>query len=123
MDFGGSFGMVLLLCIPYRFVTIALGICLCAFIRSPQHLDAAVPLLAISSAMVGGAFWPIEIVSNDVLLFLSKLVPITYGMEMLKGVAVYGWGWREVAEPMTMLVAMGVILMGIGIHVMEKRHG
>lgn len=122
MDFGGSFGMVLLLCIPYVFVTIALGICLCAFIRSPQHLDAAVPLLAISSAMVGGAFWPIEIVSNDVLLFLSKLVPITYAMEMLKGVAVYGWGWREVAEPMTMLVAMGVILMGIGIHVMEKRH-
>lgn len=122
MDFGGSFGMVLLLCIPYVFVTIAMGISLCASIRSPQHLDAAVNLLAISSAMVGGAFWPIEIVSNKILLFLSKLVPITYAMEMLKGVAVHGWGWREAAEPMTMLIAMGVILMGIGINVMEKRH-
>jgi len=86
---------VLLLCIPYVFVTIALGICLCAFIRSPRHLDAAVPLLAVGTAMLGGAFWPIEIVSNEILLFLSKLVPITYAMEMLKGVTVYDWGWRE----------------------------
>ena len=121
MDFGGSFGTVLLLCIPYVFVITALGVCLSAFIRSPQHLDAVIPLVAVSMAMLGGAYWPLEIVSNKVLLFFSKLVPLTYAMDLLKGVVVYGVGWEELLYPLAVLLLMGVMLMGIGINVMERR--
>ncbi len=121
MDFGGAFGTVLLLCIPYVFVITALGTCLSAFVRSPQQLDAVIPLLAVSMAMLGGAYWPLEIVTNDILLFIAKFIPLTYAMEMLKGVVLKGYGWQELFYPMGVLLVMGVILMGVGINVMERR--
>ncbi len=122
MDFGGAFGTVLLLCIPYVFVITALGTCLSAFIRSPQQLDAVIPLIAVSMAMLGGAYWPLEIVTNDVLLFIAKFIPLTYAMEMLKGVVLNGYGWQDLFYPLGVLLVMGVVLMGVGINVMERRN-
>lgn len=55
-----------------------------------EAANGLIPIVATSSAMIGGAYWPLEIVTNPFLIALSKVVPMTYGMEALKGVAYYG---------------------------------
>ena len=64
--------------------------------------------------MIGGAYWPLEIVESPLLIALSKINPITYGMEVLNGVALYGYPLEELLFPISILILMGVVMTGIG---------
>ncbi|MEI5909367.1 ABC transporter permease [Bacillus spongiae] len=121
VDFYGGFIKTLILLIPYVFSIVALSILLTSFSKTIQQFNALVPFIFVSMAMIGGAYWPLEIVSSDVILFISKLVPVTYGMEALKGATIYGLGLTELMMPISVLTLMGVIFMGVGINLMEKR--
>lgn len=122
VEFGGRFGEMLLLLIPYIFTIVALAVLLTALVKNQAQFSALLPLLSISMAMIGGAFWPIEMVDSQILLALAKINPLTYGMEILNGVAVYGYSLEKLLYPISILLLMGVLLMGVGMHLIEKRH-
>ena len=117
----GSFPTLLLLAGVYIFAVVALGLLLAGLVRTSQQMAVLIPVVAVSSAMIGGAYWPLEIVTNPVLLALSKAVPVTYGMEAMKGVAYYGHSWAELLRPVSFLLLYGVVCMGIGINLIERR--
>ena len=120
-DVGDRFGAILLIIACYTFAIVALGMLVMSLVSRPQQLQAIVPIIATGMAMVGGAFWPIELVSNNLLLAISKILPITYGLDALKGVAIYDRSWQELGEPISILLLFGVVCMGIGINLMERR--
>lgn len=120
-DVGDRFGVILLITACYTFAIVALSMLVMSLVSRPQQLQAVVPILATGMAMIGGALWPIELVSNNMLLAISKVLPITYGLEALKGVAIYDRSWSELAEPMAIMLLFGVVCMGIGINLMERR--
>ena len=122
VNFYGRFGSVLLLLLPYTFAIVALSMLITGLVKKVQHFNAVVPVVAVSMAMIGGAYWPLEIVDSPILLALSKVVPITYGMELLKGATINQLAIGELMFPISILVLMGVLMMGIGINFMEKRH-
>ncbi|WP_249870594.1 ABC transporter permease [Oceanobacillus saliphilus] len=122
VDFNGRFLETLVLLIPYVFSIVALSIFLTSLMKNAEQFNAILPIIAVSMAMIGGAYWPIEIVESEILLALSKINPLTYGMEVLQGVAVYGYSIEELLLPISILLLMGVVFMGLGIHLMEKRH-
>lgn len=122
VDFHGRFMETLLMIIPYVFAVVALSILVTGIAKTVQQFNAILPILAVSMAMIGGAYWPIEIVESEFMLLLAKFVPVTYGMEVLKGVAVYGYPIGELLLPISILLLMGVMMTGVGIHLMEKRH-
>ncbi|WP_243290871.1 ABC transporter permease [Bacillus sp. FJAT-47783] len=122
VDFHGAFLRVLLLLIPYVFAIVAMSVMITGFVKNSRHFQAMIPLVSVSMAMIGGAFWPIEIVSSDIMVTLSKFVPITYGMELLKGATIYGLSFTDMLYPIAVLTFMGVVMMGVGINVMEKKY-
>ncbi|RHW34290.1 ABC transporter permease [Oceanobacillus profundus] len=122
VDFHGRFLETLLVLIPYVFSIVALSIFITALVKNAQAFNAIIPIISVSMAMIGGAYWPIEIVESEFLLALSKINPLTYGMEVLNGIAVYGYPLEQVLFPISILLLMGVVLMGVGIHLMERRH-
>ncbi|SFB31307.1 ABC-2 type transport system permease protein [Lentibacillus halodurans] len=122
VDFNGKFADILLLLVPYVFAIVALSILITAIVKNAQQFNAALPIVSVSMAMIGGAFWPIEIVESEFLLALSKINPLTYGMEMLNGIAVYDYPLEELLYPISILLLMGVVFTGLGIHLMERRH-
>lgn len=122
VDFNGRFWETLLLIIPYVFAIVALSILITGIVKTVQQFNAVIPILAVSMAMIGGAYWPIEIVESKFMLLLSKFDPITYGMEILNGVAIYGYPIDELLYPISILLLMGVLMTGIGIHLMERRY-
>lgn len=120
-DIGDRFGAILLIIACYTFAIVALSMLVMSLVSRPQQLQAVVPIIATGMAMIGGAFWPIELVSNQLLLAISKILPITYGLDALKGVAIYDRSWQELSEPISILLLFGVACMGIGINLMERR--
>ena len=120
-DFQGGLLMSLIVVIPYIFALVSFGVLISGIITSMRQLDAIIPFVATSFAMLGGAFWPIEIVSSKAILILSQISPITYGMEMLKGATLYNWSAEQYLLPASILFFMGAICMGVGLNLMERR--
>lgn len=121
VDFHGGFGKTLLLLIPYVLSIVALCMMLAAFSKTLSQFNGLVPLFSVSLAMLGGAYWPIEIVSSPIMLAIGKISPLLYGMEALKGATLYGYGFTDLLQPISILLLMAVVMMGIGINVMERR--
>lgn len=121
IDFYGAFNKILIILIPYVFSIVALSLFLCSIVRTVQQFNASISFVAVSLAMIGGAYWPIEIVESDFLLLLAKFNPVTYGMEALKEATIYNASLIDLMQPMMILMLMGVTLMGIGINLMERR--
>lgn len=121
MEFGGALWKVILMMIPYLFAIIAMSMLVVSLVKSSRHFDVIMPIIAVSMAMLGGAYWPLEIVTMDALLIASKVLPLTYGMEVLNGFVVYGYSWNELLYPIAILTLMGVVFMAVGINAMERR--
>lgn len=122
IDFNGKFFEILLVMTAYVFTIVSLSVFVTAVVKNINQFNAILPILTVSMAMIGGAFWPIEIVQSDILLALSKINPLTYGMEALNGLVVYNHSFEQLLMPISILLLMGVIFIGIGIHLMERRH-
>jgi len=91
-------------------------------VKTVQQCNAVIPIVSVGFAMLGGAVWPLEIVESQFMLNLSKLVPITYGMEALNGITINGYTIEETLFPVSILLLMTVAMTGIGIHLIEKRY-
>lgn len=121
VDFYGGFYYSLLLVIPYLLCIVSLSIFIASVVSTPGKFNAIIMVIAVPFAMLGGAYWPLEIVTSDVILALSYISPITYGLELLNGVTVNHSSFGDLVQPLGVLLFMSVVLMGIGINVMEKR--
>lgn len=122
VDFNGNFAVVFGAVIPYLYAIVALAILLTGLVKTVSQFNAFIPLIAVSFAMLGGAYWPLEIVTSDFLLLLSKFVPVTYGMELLKKGVIDDAGPMELLYPVGILLLMGTLMLGIGIRLIERRH-
>ncbi|MFP3323168.1 ABC transporter permease [Planococcus sp. SIMBA_160] len=120
-ELGDRFWLLIVIAACYTFAIVALGLLIISLISKPQQLSAVIPIVATGMAMVGGAFWPIELVTNEILLAAAKALPITYGLEALTSVAVYGNGLQSVMMPLAMLLGFGGICMAIAIRLLEWR--
>ncbi|RFB10628.1 ABC transporter permease [Bacillus sp. HNG] len=122
VDFYGGFGKILIVLVPYVFSIVALALFLVSVVKSTQQFNAIISLVSVSLSMLGGAYWPLEIVSSDFLLKVSNFVPIKHAMEGLKAATIYGAPMSEILYPISILILMGVVLIGIGINVMERKN-
>ncbi|WP_226036627.1 ABC transporter permease [Aquibacillus saliphilus] len=120
-DIGSNFPAVIVTVACFTFSIVALGMLMLGLVKSLEQLNALVPIVSVSMAMLGGAYWPMEAVSNQVILAISKLLPITYGMEALKDIAIYDQGILSLAEPLSIMILFGVLCMGIGINLIERK--
>ncbi|WP_332646917.1 ABC transporter permease [Lysinibacillus sp. 54212] len=120
VDFYGGFLLSLVAVIPYLLCIVALSIFVASITNTPGKFNAVMTVIAVPFAMLGGAYWPLEIVTSKVILALSYISPITYGLEILKGVTINGGELTQILQPLSLLLFLTVILMGIGINVLEK---
>lgn len=121
IDFHGGFIKTFIVLIPYVFTIVALSLLVTSLVNTYQQFSVIITFMAVSFAMIGGAYWPLEIVQSDVLLYLAKFDPIFYGMEALKQVTIYHEAINDVTNHLLILVLMGVIFMGVGINLMERK--
>ncbi|MFO8069875.1 MAG: ABC transporter permease, partial [Alkalibacterium sp.] len=120
VDLGTNYVAMLAVILSFIFAIVALGMFIIGLVDSPQQLQIVIPIVATSMAMIGGAFWPLEIVNNRVLLFLAELMPIKHGIQGMMGAVDQGKTVSELFEPIAALLFMGVLFMGIGLNLIER---
>lgn len=121
-DLGQNFGAMLVVLALYTFAIVALCILFTGLVKTAEQFNTLLPLVSVSMAMLGGAYWPIEIVTNPILLKLAKIVPVYHAMDAVKKISFFDYNLSLLAEPLLLLVLFGVICLGIGINLMERRH-
>lgn len=120
IDIGTNYLPMITVALAFVFSIVSLGILVAALSPTVQSLQVIIPIIATSMAMLGGAFWPLEIVSNRILLFLSDLMPIKHGAEGMIDAAMRNYTFSDLAQPIGILLLMGILFMGIGINLMER---
>ena len=118
--FGDQYLAIVVTVMAYVFASVALGMLLVGIVRSPQQLQSIIPIVSTAFAMLGGAFWPVDLVTNKFLQLLAKITPVYYGTEALKDAMLYNAGVGDLLQPISILLLMGVLFMGIGLNLMER---
>lgn len=122
ISFNGSFGKALLVVIPYVLTIVAISLLVASLTKTVAQFNAFIPLLGVSMAMLGGAFWPMEVVTSNAIIAISKLDPITYGMELLTGAVVSNEPLSELLYPVAVLLTISLVSIIVGIQLMERKH-
>ncbi|HWL22921.1 MAG TPA: ABC transporter permease [Ureibacillus sp.] len=121
VNFYGGYLNTLIVIIPYLLCIVALSIFVASISNTPGKFNAYISVIAVPLAMIGGGFWPLEIVTSEVMQMISYLSPIRYGMDLLYGVTIFGESFGELIEPISVLLFIAVLLMGLGINFLEKK--
>lgn len=120
IDLGTNYLPMIAVALAFVFAIVALAILVAGISPTTQSLQVIIPIIATSMAMLGGAFWPIDIVSNRILLFLAELMPLKHAAEGMIDAVVRNYSLSELIQPIGILLLMGVLFMGIGINLMER---
>ena len=91
-----------------------LGIMLSALVRTRSQLSALTPVLSTALAMLGGCYWPLEIVSPT-MQRIALATPTGWAMTGLKDVVARGAGVSAVLTPAAVLLGMAALFFAVGI--------
>lgn len=120
VNWGANIGGVLAILAAFTFCMVSLGLLMSSFVRTNQQLQVTAPVIVVSASMIGGCYWPLEMVNSKILFMASKFVPPGWAMKGLKDLIVYNQGFDAVYLPVAVLILMGVIFMGTALQVSEK---
>lgn len=115
VNWGHNLPAVLLVVAAFVFCTACLGLLLTGLVRTDRQLQAVTPLLLVSTSMLGGVFWPLEIVNSKALLVLSKAFPQTWAIRALEDLAIRGKSVESVFLPVGVLLLMGAVFFTLGL--------
>lgn len=113
-------GFVLLLGV-FAFTVIGLGLFLTSFLKTSQQLSSIAPVVLTSTSMLGGLMWPIEIITNKLLLLLAKFTPQFWAMDAMKKLITYNAPTQDILFSIMVLFLMGIIFMGVGLQITEGK--
>lgn len=117
----GGFWKVVAICSFFVLLVMAFSLFIISLVKTVSQSSVIISLLAVAFAMIGGAYWPLEIVQSKILLALKWISPIYYGMEALKRVTIYGETLGSVISYVSMMFLLAVFLFVVGITILEKR--
>ncbi len=106
-------GVVLILA-TYALAATGLGVMASTLVRTRGQLSAATAILATALAMLGGAYWPLDIV-NPTMRVVAMLTPTGWAMRGLTDVVVRAQGTGQAILPSIALVGMAALFLTVGV--------
>lgn len=120
-DLGNNFAMLLVIAAVYALSIVSMAMLITGFVKTPEQFYMIYPSVVPIIPVISGVYMPPGTISNTVLLFIADLFPLTHAMEAMMGVTLYHAGWNEIALPLVLMLLIGVICMGVGINLVERR--
>ncbi|MBS4201622.1 ABC transporter permease [Bacillus sp. FJAT-49732] len=93
--------------------TIGLGLFIGGFVRTSEQQSVFGNLIIVSTCMLGGVYWPLEIMPN-VMQQMAKFVPQYWGIEGFAELAVRGGTIIDVLAPSGVLLTFTMVFLIIG---------
>lgn len=121
VEWVGNMLHLLIVIAAFVFCVASMGMFISNFVKTMGQLSAVSPIIITGSAMLGGCFWPLEIVTSKPLLFLSLFTPQRWAIEGIYSIIVYNEGLNMVVLPITILLGMGTLYLLMGAWLLNKR--
>lgn len=114
VNWGQAPSALALLVATYLFSATGLGIMLAAVVRTEAQASTLFPVVTIIPAMLGGAWWPIE-VAPRYMQTMAYAVPQGWAMTGFVNIITRGLGLAEVLPQAAALAGFGVAFFIVGI--------
>lgn len=123
IDWGGSLLGLLLVLAAYVIATTSVGLFMAGLVSTSQQLGSFSPIVVVSTSMIGGCMWPLEIISSRILLFLADLTPQRWAYKGLKAVIINNGGIADVFDAVLLLLIIAVLFFILGLmpYVISRR--
>jgi len=102
MDFAGNLGWVIVTSLIYAWAAGALGLLIGSIISREDKVVAICVLASMVMAALGGSWWPLEIVPDNVRL-AGHLFPTAWAMDALHQLLSFGGGLAEIWKELSIL--------------------
>jgi ABC-2 type transport system permease protein len=114
----GSFWLVLIINLILAGQSLALGTLLSSFAQNEFQLFQFIPLVIVPQILFSGIFDLSE--APQWVGMLSKIFPLTYGADALRGVMIKGFGFFEVQKDIYILVGYAVVFLFLNTLALKK---
>jgi ABC-2 type transport system permease protein len=108
----GNLGLLFLLGGGFMTVALGMGLMISTIARTQNQAILMGSAVLLPSIMLSGFFFERELMP-PVMQFVGDLIPLTYFIEILRGVILRGAGLRELAAPASIMLALGLVLLGV----------
>jgi ABC-2 type transport system permease protein len=105
---------VIMIIATFGLAATGLGIMISALARTRGQVSAITAVGAVSMAMLGGAYWPLDIV-GPVMRTLALFTPVGWAMTGLTDVVVRSQGTGQAVLPSAVLLGMATLFLAIGV--------
>ncbi|GIN10332.1 hypothetical protein J26TS2_01990 [Shouchella clausii] len=120
-EVGDQLWLVVLIAAFFTFSMISVAMLITGFVKTPEQFLAIYPSLIPIMPLISGAYMMPGTITNPVLLFIADLFPLTHAMDAIMAVIFYNAGLQDVGMSLLVMVLIGIIAMGLGINLMERR--
>jgi ABC-2 type transport system permease protein len=105
---------VIMIITAFALATTGLGVMLSTLLRTRGQVSAATAVFGTSLSMLGGAYWPLDIVS-PAMRTVALMTPTGWAMTGLTNVVVRYQGAGQAVLPSAVLVGMAALFLGVGV--------
>jgi len=113
VNWGGSVIGLVLVMTSFILSSIGLGLAVAGFVQTKAQLAAVSPILVTGTCMLGGAFWPSELMPGF-MQTLGRFVPPGWAVRGLNALVQHHGGLSDVLGPSAVLLAFAAIFLAIG---------
>ncbi|WP_152656679.1 ABC transporter permease [Oceanobacillus sp. CFH 90083] len=121
-DLGNSFGKIVFITALFTLSMVSVAMLFTGFMKTPEQFQiiysSTIPIIPVLS----GVYMPPGMLSNPILLFIADLFPLVHAVDSLMDIALYDISWSDLALPSALMLLIGVISMGIGVNLVERRN-
>ena len=105
---------VIMIITSFALATTGLGIMVSALARTRGQVSAITAVGATSMAMLGGAYWPLDIVS-PAMRVMALFTPVGWAMTGLTDIVVRSQGAGQAILPSSVLLGMAAVFLAVGV--------
>jgi ABC-2 type transport system permease protein len=114
VDYGPNiFGVAAVLAVFMLAVT-GLGVMLSTFVKTLAQLQTLAPIVIVSTCMLGGCYWPLEVVS-PLMQKIAKFTPQAWAMTAVTDMVARGLTLPEVFTNIFVLLGFAAVFLGVGV--------
>jgi len=108
VNWGNSPLSVLLIAISFTLSAVGLGTILSSVIKTSAQASALTILISIVTSMIGGAWWPIEIMPKY-LQTIGKFTPQYWAINGFNKIILRGFGLKEIMPNFSILIIYAIV--------------
>ncbi|MHB8928791.1 MAG: ABC transporter permease [Bacillota bacterium] len=114
VNWGSSVLGLMLVMTSFILSTIGLGLAIAGFVQTKAQLAAVSPILITGTCMIGGAYWPSELMPRFMQI-MGKFFPPEWAVRGFNALVQRNGGLADVLGPSLMLLAFAAVFLTIGV--------